>query len=116
MADMQIISEIPINIYELKKELERIKKIDGELNHRANRTDEYITQILMPIDASVLFDKISKLGIPRIKDQHIHKIIDVCPTTLNELKVVLQGYTITISNDSMKKIIDLINELIKAKK
>ncbi len=101
MTDMQIVSETSINMYQLKKELERIKKRDNELNFRANRTEEYLHQIATIKNSEELFDKIMKLNIPRLKEQHIHKIIDVAPTTVNDLKVVLQGYTITLNNESM---------------
>ena len=115
MADTQINLETPINTYQLRKELEKIKKADNELNFRANRTEEYLHQILVHKNADELFDKITKLNITRLKEQHIHKIIDIMPTNLNELKVVLQGYTITINNESMKKIVDAINEFLEKK-
>ena len=116
MADMQIISEIPINAYHLKKEIERIKKRDSELNFRANKTEEYLHQTASDVkNAEELFDKIIKLNIPRLREQYVHKIIDVMPTTLNELKTVLQGYTLTVNNDSMKKIVDTINEFLEKK-
>ena len=99
MADVQIISETPVNISQIKKELERIKKRDNELNFRANRTDDYLNQIAIHKNADELFDKLAKLNIPRLKENHMHKIIDILPTTLNELKAVLQSYTITINND-----------------
>ena len=115
MSDMQIVSESPVNIYQLKKELEKIKKRDNELNFRANRTEEYLGQVITVKNADEIFDKILKLGIPRLKEQHIHKIIDLNPTTINELKVLLQSYTITINSDSMKKIVDTLNEFSEKK-
>ena len=115
MGDMQIISEAPINMYQLKKELEKIKKRDSELNFRAARTEEYLNQIAEIKSGDELFEKLMKLGIPRLKEQHVHKLIDVMPTTLNELKVVLQSYTITVNNDSMKKIVDAVNEFLEKK-
>ncbi len=116
MADMQIISETPINIYHLKKELERMKKRDNELNFRANRTEEYLNQIAVLKNADELFGKIISLNIPRLKEQHVHKIIDITPITINELKVVLQGYPITLNNESMKRIVDTINEFLERSK
>ena len=115
MTDMQIISESPINVYKLKKELDKIRKRDNELNFRSNRTEEYLHQIAVLKNADELFDNISKLEIPRLKEQHIHKIIDIIPTTVNELKTVLQAYTITLNNESMKKIVDAINEFLEKK-
>ena len=90
MADIQIISEAPINMHQLKKELERIKKRDNELNFRANRTEEYLQQVATVKNADELFSKLMKLNIPRLKEHHIHKIIDIAPTTMNELKVIYQ--------------------------
>lgn len=115
MANMQIISETPVNIYQLKKELERIKKRDSELNFRATRTDENLNQIATYKSADELFEKIFKLNIPRLKEQHIHKVIDVMPATVTELKHVLQGYTITVSNESIEKIMSVINEFLEKK-
>lgn len=113
MADVQIVSETPVNIYQLKKELERIKKRDNELNFRANRTEEYLNQLTTLKNTDELFEKIISLNIPRLKEQHVHKIVDIAPTTINELKVVLQGYPVTINNESMKKIVDTINEFLE---
>ncbi len=115
MTETQIISEAPINSYQLKKELENIRKKYGELNFRANKTEEYLGQMAVNKNADELFDKIMKLNIPRLREHHIHKIIDIFPTTVNELKVIIQGYTITLNNDSMKKIIDTINEFLAKK-
>ena len=112
MGDMQIVSESPIDSYQLKKELEKIRKRDGELNFRANRTEEYLQQTCSLKKSEELFDKIVKLAIPRLKEQHIHKIIDVCPTTINDLKIIVQGYTLSLNNDSMKKIVDTVNEFV----
>ena len=113
MADIQVVAENPISMHQLKKELEKIKKRDAELNFRSNRTEEYLNQTASIKNADELFDKLTKLSIPRLKEQHIHKIMDICPTTVNDLKVILQGYTITLNNESMKKIVDTINEFLE---
>ena len=113
MSDMQVISETPMDTYQLKKELERIKKRDKELNFRANRTEEYLTQMTSLKNHEGLFEKISKLNIPRLREQHIHKIIDIMPTRPEDVKVVLQGYTITVNEDSAKKISEAVAEFLE---
>ena len=113
MTDTQIISEVPISIYHLKKELEKIRKRDGELNFRANKTEEYLNQIAVAKNADELFAQIAKLNIPRLKESHIHKIVDIMPTTAGDLKTVLQGYTITLNSESMKKIVDSVNGFLE---
>jgi DNA-directed RNA polymerase subunit F len=42
MARPEVIKETPITIVELKEEIEKIKKRDGELNFRATKTEEYL--------------------------------------------------------------------------
>lgn len=95
---------------ELKKELEKVKKRDKELNFRATKTEEYLNQVINDKNADQLFDKIVKLNIPRLREQHIKKIIDILPTTVKDLKVVLQGYTLTINNENAKKVVDTLNK------
>ena len=115
MAENNIINETPISMYELKKELEKIKKRDKELNFRATKTEEYLQQIISFKKSDELYEKLSKLKVPRLKEQHIKKIIEILPTTVNDLKVVLQGYTLTVNNENSKKIVDAVNSLLKGK-
>ena len=104
---LEILSETPISTAKLKEELGKIKQRDKELNFRAAKTEEHLENIgVKKVDG--LFEKISKLNISRLKDQHIYKIIDIMPTTIKDLKVVMQGYTISLNNENMKKIVDLI--------
>lgn len=112
MSDMEIISETPINIYILKKEIDMVKKRDKELDFRAAKTEEYLNNTGAYDNAEQLFDKIMKLNIPRLKENQIHKIIDIMPPAVKDLKVVLQAYPITISNEGMKKIAETISEFI----
>jgi len=112
---MEILSETPISAAQLKEKLNEIKKRDGELNFRAAKAEEHLGSIDVNKNADALFDKISKLNISRLKEQHIYKIIDIMPTTVKDLKVVMQGYTISLNNENMKKIVDAVNNFISKK-
>ncbi len=109
---LEILSETPINSSQLKEELSKIKQRDKELNFRAAKAEEHLEHLSLPKDANAIFEKISKLEIPRLKEQHIHKIIDIMPATIKDLKVALQGYTISLSNENMKKIVDAASAFI----
>ncbi len=111
----KIISEEPMNIVELRKELGRIKKRDSEPGFRTNKAIEYLNDFvkLKPEEAKKLYEEIEKLNIPRLKDIHIHKVVDLMPSSAEELKVVLQGYTITVTKDSIQKIVDVVKKHIK---
>lgn len=115
MTTMKILSERPISMAELKNELENIKKRDKELNFRANKTEEYLNQFVTSQKTDELTKKLAALNIPRLKEQHINKIVDIMPTTIKDLKVVLQNYIVTVNNENMKKIVDTINSIIAKK-
>lgn len=114
----KILEENPLCMAEVKDMLDKIKKRDEELNFRANKTEEYIGTIpvLSSKQAKELREKIEGLNVPRLKDQHILKIIDTLPFSVDDLKVILQGYTITVNNDNMKKIVDAVAEYLPKKK
>jgi DNA-directed RNA polymerase subunit F len=108
MKTNEILNEIPMSMAQLKGELERIKKRDKELNFRAAKTEDYLNQVIEIKNSEELFKKLTALNIPRLKEQHMYKIIDVLPTTVDSLKVILQGYTLTVNNQNLKKIADTI--------
>ena len=110
MSKAKILSEEAISIYDLKKSLSAIKKRDEELGFRAAKTEEYIKSFAK-LDAKSV-DAIKKeleaLEIPRMKSEHICKLLDILPTDEDDVKLVLQGYTLTVTNDNIKKIADVI--------
>ena len=112
---LEILSETPMSAAQLKEELKKIKQKDKELNFRAAKTEEHLDHIEVHKDTKSLFEKLNKLNIQRLREQHINKIIDIIPTTVKDLKVILQGYTISINNENMKKIVDAVNDFVGKK-
>jgi len=112
MSNEEIVIETPITMVEMRSELEKIQKREKEFNLRALKTFEHINQFLELDEkkSQEIYVKIEKLNIPRLKEQHIKKIIDLMPKTVEDLKVVLQGYTLTVNNENMKKIVDVIRK------
>lgn len=110
MIDPQILGEKPLMGVEVKEELEKTKKTDKELSFRAKKTEEYLNQMLQlkPEKAKELASKLEGLNIPRLKDMHIKKIVDIIPKTVDELKVIIQAYPISVSNENMKKITETV--------
>jgi len=113
MADIKILSETPINLYQLNDELKSIKKRDKELNFRASKTEDYLNSMVQLKEHDELYKKLVGLEIPRLREQHMHKIVELLPTTVQDLKVVLQGYTLNISQENMKKIASLVAEFVE---
>ncbi|MAG08227.1 hypothetical protein CMO89_02040 [Candidatus Woesearchaeota archaeon] len=111
MQAKETISETPLTMAEVKEDLSKIK----DPNIRVNKTVEYLNQFTkLPLkDSKALFEKLDKLKVPRLKEKHICKIVDIMPTSTEELKSALQGYTITVNNENIKKIISTVKEFVK---
>jgi DNA-directed RNA polymerase subunit F len=115
----EILEETPIPMFELKTEMSKIKKRDEELNFRAQKTDEYINTFvtLKQTEIKALLEELKKMSIPRLKDEHLFKIIDLMPTSPEDVKLLLQGYTLTVSQDNQKKIAEVVKKYVpEAKK
>ncbi len=118
MSGPEIIEKRPLNLALVREELKRIRKRDGdELNFRATKTEEYVNEVtkLKAKEAKELVEKLEKLDIPRLKPELIHKIVDVLPVSEKHLKVVLQGYALTVSTENQKKIFQAIEEYLPKK-
>lgn len=114
MNKPEIIEIVPVTSSELKEELKRIKKRDTELNFRSNKTSEYLDnfQLIKHSDVEKLTKKLEALGVSRLKNEQIVKIIDLMPTSVEDLKVILSGYNISLPNDVSEKIIAAVKEFI----
>ena len=110
----EILEMTAISSTEMKEELKRIQKRDGELNFRANKTMEYLDhfKLLKKSDAKSLFDELLGLGISRLRDEHIIKIIDLLPQSVDDLKVIISGFNVTLPKESMSQIVDAVKKVV----
>lgn len=110
MAEFNIVSEKPITLTELKDKISKIEKRDKELSFRGNRAKEYLGSFVdkKPKEVEELKKKIAELNIPRLKDRHIVKIVDIHPVDLDSLKMLLSGETITVKEEDLKKILSIL--------
>ncbi len=110
MTNLQVINEVPLTMAELKEKLEDIKKRDKELTEKAIKTYNYLTRFseLKEKEALKLKEEIIKLNISRLKEKHIIKIIDVMPKDVESLKLTFATDNITIKQEDLQKILDII--------
>jgi DNA-directed RNA polymerase subunit F len=118
MPEIKIIEERPISMAELKDELKEIKKRDTELSFRTAKVSEQIEvlKVVKSKDAEEMFEKIQKLNVPRLKDAQIYKIIDLLPQTGLELKNITQSYSLTVTNENIEKILEILADYVSKKK
>ena len=107
MANLEVINENSLNIYELKDKMDNIKKRDGALTPRGIKTYDYISKFVKK-DFKKLKEKLIELNISRLKDKHINKIIDILPKDIEELKSILSGENLTLKQEDLTKIIETI--------
>ena|SRR3989344_3853809 len=114
MSRPKVLSETPITMAELKKDLSKNKKRDTELGFRSQKTEEYLNTFcqLSETKASEMLDELRKLEIPRAQEDLLVKVVDILPQTIDELKVVLQGYTVAVSKEHMQKIMDIVKKYV----
>ena len=110
MIKPKILNEEPMTIAEVNECLDKIKKRDEELTFRGNKTEEYVNQFsaLDRKKADELEGKLAGLKIPRLKEMHIKKLVDTMPKTAKDVKIILQGYTVTVKQEHMKKIAETV--------
>lgn len=110
MANTEIINEVPLTMAEVKERLEEIKKRDKELKPRALKTYEYLSKFvdIKAKDAIKIKEGLLKLQIPRLKERHINKIIDIMPKDMETLKLIFVGENITLKQDDLDKILNAL--------
>ena len=110
--NLELLKEEPLSFLELKEKLAEMEKRDSKLNFRANRVKEYI-DVFATLDRKIFSEakkKIEELAIPRLKDRHIIKILDIMPRDLDGLKILFVGENITIKQEDLQKVLDVVKK------
>ncbi|MBU0470502.1 MAG: hypothetical protein KKA62_00145 [Nanoarchaeota archaeon] len=110
MTNPQFIEEKPLTLAEVKTTLESIQGRDENLNYLSNKAKDFLEHF---VSTSVkqkeeLYKKLSDLNLTRIKDEHLCKIIDFMPVTVDDLKVVLQAYPLSLPKKDQEAIVSAI--------
>ncbi len=112
---VNIEDEKTMSMPELKQEIEKIRKRNAELGLRSAKTDEYLKMFveLSPKQGEELKKKLEGLKLSRLKDMHINKIIDLMPITKDDLKLILQGFEVSLSSDDLEKVVEAVKSFVK---
>jgi DNA-directed RNA polymerase subunit F len=110
MASPQYIEQVPMNLTQVKKAVDTIVERDEELNFRTNKVKEYLENFndACKRDSDKMIEKLSGLGITRLKEEQIAKIIDFMPKTLEDLKAILAAYPLSLSKKDQETIINAV--------
>jgi DNA-directed RNA polymerase subunit F len=109
MSEFQVLEESPLSLTDLKKSLKGLQA-EAPLSFRGEKTNTYLESFALYSDkeSQEIVQKIAALNIPRLKDRHIVKVVDVMPKDLDSLRLLLSTETLTIKDEDLKKILDVI--------
>ncbi len=104
MGEIKVIDEKPLTLPEVKQIIE---KKEGE---KIKKTLDYINKFtkLKPKEVVELKEKINKLGITRLKDKTIAKIIDLMPKDIESLRMILSQENLTVKVEDLQKILECL--------
>ncbi|MBR9683258.1 hypothetical protein GOV03_01840 [Candidatus Woesearchaeota archaeon] len=113
MPNPQFIEETPVTLVDVQEALQEIEERDKELNYRSNKTKEFLGLFthVSKEKKEELYKKLTDLKLIRLKEAHIIKIIDFLPLTLEELKVILQAYPVSMPKKDMESIVATVKEV-----
>jgi len=107
---MKIISSKPVSISEVKSILEDRAK-DGELESEQQTVLEYTESFsrFSKTESAKLIKQLMK-DYEGLNEETAIKIVDICPKSLDVLRIILAKDMIGIEEDKMKEIVKLISK------
>ena len=113
MPSPQFVSETPLALAEVKAILHTVEKRDENLNFLSNKAKEHhvLFVTLSKEKKDELYSKLTALNLTRLKEEHYCKIIDFLPQNLEELKVILQSYPLSLSKKDQESIVAVVTEV-----
>jgi len=112
MVSPEFIEEEAISLVDAKELLNKIQKEDEELNYISNKAKEYLENcvVLPNSKKEELRKKLEGLKLTRLKNEHVMKIIDFLPNNVNDLKVVLQAYPLSMPKKDQDEIVAVVKD------
>ena len=113
MVKPQLLQEQPVMLAEVKDDLEKVKARDGQLGFRATKTEEYLQDfpVLQVVKAHALRKKLEELEISRMKPEFLTMIVDLLPKTADEVKLLFQGGTVSLTRKDYERIAEAVQQV-----
>jgi DNA-directed RNA polymerase subunit F len=110
MSNLEVVEQMALTMVDVHEELIKIEKRTKELAPRAEKTKEYLNKFvnMKKKESDELRKKLEDLNIPRLKDKHIAKIIDIQPKDMDSLKSLFSGETISFKQEELQKVLECI--------
>ncbi len=115
MPSPTFIEQKPITLGDIKELIQSVEKRDQQLNFNSNKLKEHLdwVKVLPAKQREELHQKLSGLGITRLKEEVVIKLIDFLPKDANELKAILQGFTLSLAKKDQDSILEEVAKFVK---
>ena len=112
MTHPEFVGEKPVSLADVKAMLQHIEKRDVELGYVSTKCKEYLDSVIqLPIEQKeALYGKLVGLNLTRLKEENFIKIVDFLPMSVQELKVVLQAYPLSLPKKDQESIVAIVRE------
>ena len=112
MVTPQFVEEKPLSLSDVQATIQAVEKRDTTLNLLSTRCKEYLDEVVVLSAAKKeqFYKKLLDLKLIRLKEEHFAKIIDFSPKTVNDLKIVLQAYPLSLPKKDQEAIIAVVQE------
>ncbi|MAF99488.1 MAG: hypothetical protein CMH61_02650 [Nanoarchaeota archaeon] len=112
MVNPQLVEEHAVSLSDVKAYIAQMQE-RGELDFRTNKTREFVENftILEVKKKDELLKKLNDLKILRLKEPQIIKIMDFLPQTVEDVRVLLQGYPVSVSKKDMERIVGTVKSV-----
>ena len=110
--EAKISEQLPMSCFEVREYLVRLTKESTELGYRAGKVLEYLNSVI-EIDTkthNTLKQALLDLGIARLRERHVVKLLDIVPRDVQTLKGVLSGEALVLKQEEFDQIQQVINE------
>lgn len=112
MLRPEILEKEPLTVAEVKDILKKTQKRDEELTFRGGKTQEHVNEVptISVTKTKELKKKLLDLEIPRLKEEHVIKLIDTFPLNPDQAKIILSGFNITLTSEKLKQLVDVLDD------
>ncbi len=113
MFDYEILESKPVPMAVVKELLK--KKKGEEMSFEEKQAIEHLKALtkLSAKEAEKLEEELRKLEMRKLKDENIVKIVDILPTTMEELKLVLSDAKVPFNKEELEKIFEVVKRFVK---
>lgn len=112
MVNPQLMGETAVSLSDIQEYVAQMEKRSPTLDLRTTKTKEFVESFatLSKEKRDKLRKKLAGLDILRLKEAQIVKILDFLPTTADDVRILLQGYPVSLSKKDMERIVEVVTE------